>query len=230
MSGRFEYQKVDPARREIRLIELFPRTHHLSKARPACRMFHASLDEDPPFLALSYVWGDRKDGRIILVDKRPFRVTRNLFEAMMGFEEAESMIVWIDAICINQMDDEEKGWQVGLMGDIYRQAFGVLAWLGAPADNSDTVIDYLNMLGERAEACGLHNGPQGCTSIWQAIATTPSYMQDPAKIVLKSWLDRRLISVSKRDLEQLLDSISGWKSQDQLLPIAGLRRLLRRAW
>jgi hypothetical protein len=122
-------------------------------------------------MTIYYSWLCRTFGEIgptkelYCLDKRPFRVTRNLFSAMMGLRETESIIVWIDAICINQIDEEEKGWQVALMGDIYRQAFGVLAWLGASADNSDTVIDYLNMLGEKAEACGLYNGPEGCMRI-----------------------------------------------------------------
>jgi hypothetical protein len=127
MSSRFEYQKLVCSRREIRLLELLPSSHQLSKFRPACRIFPTSLDNNLPFLALSYVWGDQTNKRIILVDKRPFRVTRNLFSAMIGLRETESIIVWIDAICINQIDKEEKGWQVALMSDIYRQAFGVPA-------------------------------------------------------------------------------------------------------
>jgi hypothetical protein len=230
MSGRYEYQKLVRSKREIRLLELFPTNHHLSKFRPACRIFHTSLDRSPPFLALSYVWGAENGKRVILVDKRPFRVTRNLFEAMTGLRETKSMIIWIDAICINQTDDEEKGWQVRLMGDLYQKASEVIAWLGASADNSDMVINYLNILGEKAEVCGLHDSLEGCMRIWRAITTMPSYMDDPAKIVLMGWLDGRRLLVSKYALERLLHSISGWKSQDQLLPVADLNSLFRRAW
>lgn len=38
--------------------------------------------------------------------------------------------MWIDAICINQTDLDEKGYQVELMGDIYSKASHVLIWLG----------------------------------------------------------------------------------------------------
>ncbi|PSN58661.1 hypothetical protein BS50DRAFT_447644, partial [Corynespora cassiicola Philippines] len=230
MSGKFKYQNLIRTRREIRLLELLPTSHHLSKFRPACRIFHASLDENPSFLALSYVWGNRSDTTIILVDKRPFRVTRNLFEAIISLRETEKSTIWIDAICINQYDDEEKGWQVGLMGKIYRQACGVLAWLGTPAENSDTVMEYLNVLGGKAEVCGLHTGPGECMRIWRAMTTMPSYMDDPHNVVFKIWLDGRVLPVSKYALERLLHSISGWESHNQLLPIAGLKRLFRRAW
>jgi hypothetical protein len=148
MRGRFEYQKLSRSGREIRLLELLLSSHHLSKFRPACRIFHTSLNTNPPFLALLYVWGDENDKRVILVVKRLFKVTRTLFDATMGLRETESMIVWIDAICINQLDDEEKSWQVRLMGDLYGKAYAVLAWLRALADYSNSVINYLNVLGK----------------------------------------------------------------------------------
>jgi hypothetical protein len=38
--------------------------------------------------------------------------------------------MWIDAICINQADTEERNWQVSLMSSIYTRAIRVIAWLG----------------------------------------------------------------------------------------------------
>ena len=38
--------------------------------------------------------------------------------------------MWIDAICINQKDDDEKSTQVALMRDIYHFADEVIVWLG----------------------------------------------------------------------------------------------------
>lgn len=164
------------------------------------------------------------------MDKRPFRVTRNLFDAMMDLRESETMIIWIDAICINQKDDEEKAWQVRLMGDLYQKASKVLAWLRAPADDSDAVIDYLNTLRKQAEACGLDHSAQAAMLIWPAITTMPSYMDDPAKIVVSGWYDGHILRVSKSALERLLHNISGRELQDQLHPTAGLFRIFRRAW
>ena len=230
MTGRFEYQELSRSGRGIRLLELLPSTHHLSKIRPACRIIHTRLDDNPSFLALSYVWGDEEDKRVIIVDKRPFRVTRNLYEAMIGLRESKSMIIWIDAICINQLDDEEKGWQVSLMGGLYKKASAVIAWLGASADHSDDAIDHLDVLGEQAEACGLHDGPKECAQIWEAITTRPSYMDDPATIVLKCWIDGKQLLVPKHALESLLQSLSGWKSQNQVRLAAALYQLLRRPW
>ncbi|KAE9368264.1 hypothetical protein N431DRAFT_347915 [Stipitochalara longipes BDJ] len=39
-------------------------------------------------------------------------------------------LVWADAVCINQKDDQEKTHQVRMMRDIYKEAQRVIIWLG----------------------------------------------------------------------------------------------------
>lgn len=59
----------------------------------------------------------------------------------------EPRILWIDALCINQQDEVEKGPQVAIMGDIYRNATRVVAWIGPEADNSDVIMAKMESLG-----------------------------------------------------------------------------------
>ena len=40
----------------------------------------------------------------------------------------------MDALCIHQEDEKVRNHQVSFMGDIYKQAEVVLAWLGDPSD------------------------------------------------------------------------------------------------
>ena len=231
MAGQFEYQNLVESQREIRLLRLLPKDNQQNGSQqPVCRIFNTKLHECPSFVALSYVWGNQDNRKVILVDGLRFYVTRNLFNALIELRKTEDLTIWIDAICINQQDKEEKRWQVELMGDIYREASEVIAWLGTSADDSDTVIDYLNVLGGKAEVCGLHNGPQVCLQEWLMMTITPSYMNDPNKVVFIHQLDGRTLPVSKLALERLLDSVSGWKSQNHLFPTAGLKRLFLRAW
>jgi len=47
----------------------------------------------------------------------------------------KSRTLWIDSICINQYDTDERGHQVGIMYQIYTNTFRNLIWLG-PYDNT----------------------------------------------------------------------------------------------
>ena|SRR5271155_1020191 len=72
------------------------------------------------------------------------KVTEGLGAALGALAEAhESPWIWIDALCINQVDLEERNAQVSVMGRIYAGAYGVLAWLGPINDSSDRLFDRL---------------------------------------------------------------------------------------
>ncbi len=51
--------------------------------------------------------------------------------------------MWVDAVCINQRDNNEKAWQVAQMQRVYSQASSVIIWLGLPADGSNIAINTL---------------------------------------------------------------------------------------
>jgi hypothetical protein len=58
-------------------------------------------------------------------------VTRNCGLALGYLRKTDSTwVLWIDAICINQEDDKERGHQVAIMRDVYSRAIEVLIWLG----------------------------------------------------------------------------------------------------
>lgn len=155
-----------------------------------------------------------------------FKVNQNLFGALMGIVRSKTIVIWIDAICINQKDDEEKGWQVAMMGDIYRKASKVFAWLGPSADNSDSVIEHLNVVGAMAEACDLRNRSGSCARVWRAMMEAPPLTGDPNEFVF----DGTQLPVSTYALQTLLHSISGYQPREYLLPTEDLCRLHQRAW
>ena len=233
MTKRYSYQPLDRSKKEIRLLELLPGNGCAKLKRiPACHMYHVPLYTKPTFVALSYVWGDATDVRLILVDDFPVQVTKNLYDAMMVLIPSKDRIVmWIDALCINQLDNKEKSWQVGLMADIYQQACKVVAWLG-PADNtSDSVMDYLDSLGEKAQTLGMDNGPEPHAKIWLNLARKPTAVRDlsQSEITLITPTGRFIV-VSRDEVHRLFYSISGWHDQDGLLPVAGMKRLFTRPW
>jgi hypothetical protein len=180
---QYGYQTLHRSRSEIRLIKLLPKDgDEKLQFIPACHIFHAALHASPKFVALSYVWGAATDPRLILVEGSPVPVNKNLYDAMMALRTPkEALVMWIDSLCVNQSDDEEKSWQVGLMADIYRQAYRVVAWLGPAESGSDSVMDYLNSFGAKAEAYGMHNGPKPFQEVWQKLALQRSVFPDVSR-------------------------------------------------
>ncbi|EUC46971.1 hypothetical protein COCMIDRAFT_45858, partial [Bipolaris oryzae ATCC 44560] len=230
MTVAFHRKQLDRSRREIRLLELLPKTQWPNNPQPACRIFHASLDQHPSYRALSYVWGDKSDTRHILVNGRTFEVTRNLFEALNSIVESESFVIWIDAICINQADDEEKGWQVALMGDIYRQTSEVIAWLGPSAHNSDAVLEHLDILGSISESLGLPTDTSACLTAWKLMLGIKPLEGDLTEPTSNPTSNLTGLSISLKAFEILLYIMGGFESHRFLLPLADLGHLFQRQW
>ncbi|KAL8365192.1 hypothetical protein RB595_004141 [Gaeumannomyces hyphopodioides] len=135
------YFPLDSRRREIRVLELLAPDAYQDDVYASVRLGTLSLaDESPPFFAaLSYVWGDASDTRPILLNGTRWHVTRNLAEALKrltriahesGNPKPAAFRVWADAICINQVDVDERARQVSMMGDIFASSSLVYSFLG----------------------------------------------------------------------------------------------------
>lgn len=75
------------------------------------------------YKCLSYCWQTTVQDAAILVDGRRFEVTSNLLSALRSVRKRkEKVLIWIDQICINQDDFEERGRQVSIMKHIYSRA------------------------------------------------------------------------------------------------------------
>jgi hypothetical protein len=90
------------------------------------------------FIALSYTWGDSTDTVPIVVNDCRVDVTRNLEAALRALrcrkEYRAGMKLWVDALCINQQDLDERAVQVARMSDIYPLAINVHIWIDGVAD------------------------------------------------------------------------------------------------
>ncbi|KAL1624404.1 hypothetical protein SLS56_007808 [Neofusicoccum ribis] len=84
-----------------------------------------------PYEALSYVWGKSTDTIPIDIDGVRFPVTVNLESALRHLRRpTEARRLWVDAVCINQDDLNERAEQVCRMKSIYEHAQNVVIWLG----------------------------------------------------------------------------------------------------
>ena len=154
------YEQLDRDERQFRLLRLLYRA-----GDPALNFEVAafSLDNAPDYVALSYCCGQEPANCCIIVNCRVFFVRRNLYK-YLELINSEDDCRWhfVDAVCIDQSDDVERGYQVGLMGEIYPNASLVVAWLGyeSPVHKWD---ERLWSMFETLTAI-LHNDGQ-CTAI-----------------------------------------------------------------
>lgn len=136
---RYVYRPL-PAPNSIRLLSLH-KSNDIVKEGIYCHLSTHSAAPDPEtfpsYKALSYVWGSIADLCTIHVNGVPVKVTRNLHSALLELHnDLEDCLLWIDALCIDQSDLEERNSQVAMMNIIYAGAAEVILWLGtAPPDS-----------------------------------------------------------------------------------------------
>ena len=181
-------------RGEIRLIRIEPDSE-ANKIR--CSFVNKSLiDTKINYNALSYVWGDQSSKVTICCNGKNFDITKNLHEALLQLRKnAHEKLLWVDAICIDQSNNEEKTAQVRLMRTIYSEAEMVIIWLGkeVPTDRSG-----YELMQKVQSALGRPNFEFNDASLTQFLdlhALGLPDMHDPAwdaavKILSRPWFSR----------------------------------------
>ncbi|KAK5209231.1 hypothetical protein LTR41_004766 [Exophiala xenobiotica] len=71
------------------------------------------------------------DGQTPDYNQQRFACTANLEIALRAVRREDiDLWLWVDALCINQGDLEERAYQVSIMSEIFEKASGVVIWLG----------------------------------------------------------------------------------------------------
>ena len=141
----YEYTPLSTKFPEIRLLTLH--AGNLSSGIEV-ELSTASLDDEySSYEALSYTWGNSAPTYSIRIDGCTLKIASNLYHALRHLQEADTKrALWIDAICINQLNLEEKANQVRRMSAIYRKAKRVLCWLDEEVESIGNVFAKLENL------------------------------------------------------------------------------------
>ncbi|KAM6479445.1 heterokaryon incompatibility protein-domain-containing protein [Trichoderma sp. SZMC 28011] len=143
----FKYTPLNLEKPAIRLLSLHPGNEN---AMISCDVFQAELhqrDNTISYEALSYTWGYPGFSKLIHVNGCGLNITRNLYYALRSLRyQDRQRVLWIDAVCIDQRNDKEKGHQVGQMWNIYKQADSVIFRLGLGSGWTDILMETLQRL------------------------------------------------------------------------------------
>jgi hypothetical protein len=142
----YKYQPLGQPQ-TIRLLTLLPlEPGSQDPNRLDATLHEASLDSLPTYEALSYVWDpwETKKRDFVFIDNQPLLVTENCHAAMFHLRHAaQSRVLWVDAVCIDQTSKAERAQQVQLMADIYEQANKVLIWIAPGSMFADLGLAFL---------------------------------------------------------------------------------------
>jgi hypothetical protein len=131
------YKPLDPAKREIRLLDIKPGLD--------CQLRTVSLDDNPEYAALSYYWGPPGINREITINGETVPIRKTLYHFLKALCKVKGpQTVWLDVICINQRLVSEQSAQVAMMGEIYTRAAFVFSWLGEPDCDMEYAMAWLN--------------------------------------------------------------------------------------
>jgi hypothetical protein len=137
------YAPLDANPPTIRLLRLLPgyREDDIHAQLQPCSIAEAQNR----YTTISYTWGSAEavPTRLIRCNDKLIFISENLFTALRTLRRHDQpILLWADALCINQDDIAERTHQVSLMGEIYCGSKETVIWLGEPEANED-VGDYL---------------------------------------------------------------------------------------
>ena len=153
----------------------------------SCTLTHHSIKNKPLYQALSYTWDNNVRTHSVKISKDILPVTANLHSALKCFRSSvRQRALWVDAICINQNDIEERERQIGIMGLIYSYATEVLIWLG---DEPDNVEEAFKLIAKFENELDMQD-PEFIHSMHQVTSSNSTLWRAFSSILNKSWFTR----------------------------------------
>ncbi|CAG7558763.1 unnamed protein product [Fusarium equiseti] len=152
--------------------------------------------DNKTFDAVSYVWGNgahdiplycKAEGTYLYVSAVVDEMLRSLRK---GHKERR---LWVDAVCLNQKDNQEKSIQVQQMGQIYRMADKVHIWLGPAEATTRLTFAFLRTLVAKFEPLPGQAMDPTTEEILQTFEETFQHrnFQSVLGLLQKSWFTRR---------------------------------------
>ena len=128
---------------QFRLLQLLP---GFDKDPIECKLEVVEFEGNPQYEAISYKWGDPR-GHSVKCNDKILPVNVNLYFALQRFRlPNRPRLLWVDDICINQDDEEERGRQIQIFHRIYAEAQNVLIWLGSESEDSDVAMEFFSRM------------------------------------------------------------------------------------
>jgi hypothetical protein len=139
--GVFQHEPLPNPRTHFRLLKIIQGGFD---KHVVCELSIWPINEAPPYIAISYVWGDPACVSTITINSSPVTVRTNceyVLQQQASAADTCQYYFWLDAVCIDQQNETEKNHQVALMGKLYSAAMHVHACIGPHCDDSRYLLE-----------------------------------------------------------------------------------------
>lgn len=149
--SQYQYRQLH-GHKPLRLLNI-PRFALRNRECTAFELIYTTIQDAPQFETVSYTWGDWKKPRKLHFSNGEFiHITENLHQSLPHLLNAcQTDYLWIDQLCIDQLDLHERSQQVAIMGEIYATAQRTLVWLGGVTDDINVIRCLIAQLGHKPE-------------------------------------------------------------------------------
>jgi hypothetical protein len=170
--SRTSFYTTLPSARSIRLLRVGPGTNS-EIVFCSLEIVEDLQDSAPLYYALSYCWGDEEKRVEVVCDGEALPITKNLHYALIRLRrEYHPVLLWADAICIDQYNVSERNQQVSFMDWIYRCAYRVYIWIGPSDQHTGKTISIIREIARR-----IHNNSNSGLKLssWMSVLSDASH-------------------------------------------------------
>lgn len=145
----YNYKPLKSTRGEFRILMLPPldSSNILSGKLKIVSMLDVPK---PEYKTISYAWGDNTSSEHIFIDGKKLGIPASAHQALHGvLRRGYHGAIWIDSVCINQVDKKEREQQVSMMGGdmgIYSNTALNLIWLGSSESWTSQAIEAIELV------------------------------------------------------------------------------------
>jgi hypothetical protein len=206
----YKYTPLEGAQ-SFRLLQILPAVEDSEEIHCKIEEFDRESELCPPYIALSYTWGDANVTIPITLNGQPLSVTTNLHSALMHMRRMmPNIMVWIDAISIDQEHPEERGHQVAQMRAIYSDAKRVIIWLG-PAPDWGNVAQLFEEMEAHHRLCPRDFTVDGaCASFYGPESARLLHYLGDLSYWTRIWIVQEIV-VAKRVVVMCGGGTIGWR-------------------
>ena len=181
----FQYPPLG-APTHIRVLDILPGN---ANSEIHFRLREKRLGDGDVYHAISYAWGPLVFTHKIYSATGFIQVTENLWEALRRYRKTDDMMtLWVDAVCVDQANVQERSQQIVLMRSIYSESKRVLVWLGLESPSDRSAFAFITRTVDYVKEKGRPNTGAMIDEIWAT--TTDKDQVAVTDLFAKSWFRR----------------------------------------